>query len=114
MKNILYIHQYFKTPSESGAIRSYHIAKGMVERGMQVEMITSHNQSKYEKKTIDGIVVHYLPISYANTFTAKRRYLAFLKFVFASLKHAKSIKNQDDIRTIKSFIIQNLSFKKKL
>jgi glycosyltransferase involved in cell wall biosynthesis len=95
MKNILYIHQYFKTPTEGGAIRSYHIAKGMVDRGMKVEIITSHNKSKYEKKTIDEIIVHYLPIPYSNKFSSWKRYLSFLNFVFAALKYSKTIANTD-------------------
>ena len=95
MKNILYIHQYFRTPIEGGAIRSYHIAKGMVDRGMKVEIITAHNKSKYEKKTIDEIIVHYLPIPYSNKFTSWRRYLSFLNFVFAAFKHSKTIAKPD-------------------
>ena len=91
MKKILYIHQYFTTPMEGGAIRSYLIAKGMVGHGMQVELITSHNNPKYEQRTIEGIVVHYLPIRYSNSLTAKKRYFAFIKFVFASIRLSKNI-----------------------
>lgn len=78
--NILYIHQYFKTPSEGGAIRSYYIAKGMIENGHHVQMITSHNQNKYLKKDIEGITVHYLPVKYSNYFGFFRRIYAFLLF----------------------------------
>ena len=45
---VLYIHQYFRTPDEGGAIRSYYLAKGMVDNGIEVELITSHNK-KYEE-----------------------------------------------------------------
>ena len=38
---ILYIHQYFRTPQQGGGIRSYHLAKGLVDAGYQVEMILS-------------------------------------------------------------------------
>ena len=64
MKNIVYIHQYFKTPKESGAIRSYNIAKRMVSCGLHVDMITSHNDAKYKRENIEGITVHYLPVKY--------------------------------------------------
>ena len=37
---ILYLHQYFKTPEEGGAIRSYHIAKEMIAKGYEVEMLS--------------------------------------------------------------------------
>jgi len=35
--NILYIHQYFKTPDEGGSTRSYYLAKGLVDNGYEVE-----------------------------------------------------------------------------
>ena len=49
---ILYIHQYFKTPSEGGAIRSWHIATGMVRAGHEVILITAHNHSNLIIKNI--------------------------------------------------------------
>ncbi len=91
MKKILYIHQYFKTPFEGGAIRSYHITKGMVARGMHVEIITTHNSHGYIKRSEDGIIIHYLPIPYSNNFSSSKRYLTFIKFVFAALKFSNTI-----------------------
>lgn len=52
---LIYIHQYFKTPEEGGAVRSYHLAKGLVEAGIQVELITSGNQKSYDQRWISGI-----------------------------------------------------------
>ncbi len=52
---IIYLHQYFLTPEQGGAIRSYHLAKAMVEAGHEVEMITSHNHSHYHYENIEGI-----------------------------------------------------------
>lgn len=95
MKKIWYFHQYFKTPKEGGAIRSYHIAKGMVERGMQVEMITTHNKANYVQKTIDGIRVHYLPVKYGNSFSSFRRYRAFLLFVWKAIRLTKNLGKAD-------------------
>ena len=63
---IVYVHQYFKTPQEGGAIRSYYLAKGLVDKGFDVEMVTSHNNKDYLETNIEGIVVHYLPVSYDN------------------------------------------------
>lgn len=57
----------------------------MVDRGMHVDMITSHNKSSYELQTINGIHVHYLPIKYSNKLTFINRYFSFFKFVFAAL-----------------------------
>jgi len=93
--NILYIHQYFKTPSEGGAIRSYYIAKGMIDKGHQVEMITSHNHNQYVKQNIEGITVHYLPVKYYNHFGFLRRLYAFLLFAHKAYHLGKKLKNID-------------------
>ena len=63
---IVYLHQYFKTPQEGGAIRSYHIAKALVKAGHDVTMITSHNTLNREEKLIEDIKVIYLPVYYSN------------------------------------------------
>ena len=80
MKKILYIHQYFKTPDEGGCVRSYHLAKGLVAHGYEVVLITAHNSNKYEKKDIEGISVHYLPVAYDNSFGFSQRIRSFLRF----------------------------------
>ena len=85
MKNILYIHQYFKTPEEGGAIRSYHIAQNMVSRGYHVDMVTCYSGKHYKKESIDGIVVHYLPIAYSNNFSFIKRSIAFLKYAIGTI-----------------------------
>ncbi len=90
---ILYLHQYFRTPEEGGAIRSYYLAKGLVEAGHEVEMITSHKANKYQFKQIEGINVHYLPVPYDNAFNFRKRIFAFVKFYFLALKQAKLIGN---------------------
>lgn len=95
MKKIVYIHQYFKTPEEGGAIRSYFISNGMVDHGMEVELITSHNKAHYEQKNIHGIRVHYLPIYYSNYYSFSKRYSAFFKFVYSAIKLSKKLPKQD-------------------
>ncbi len=93
--HILYIHQYFKTPQEGGAIRSYYLSKGLVENGFKVEMITSHNDSIYTIKEIDGIRVHYLPVSYSNDMGFISRTLSFYKFVRKAKRLAKTFQGID-------------------
>jgi glycosyltransferase involved in cell wall biosynthesis len=92
---ILYIHQYFKTPQEGGAIRSYYLGRGLVENGFEVEMVTSHNEKNYRKTVVDGITVHYLPIPYKNAMSSLQRLQAFLAFVRASKKVIREIKGVD-------------------
>ena len=85
---ILLIHQYFKTPADAGGIRSYHVARGLVERGHEVVVITAHNRSSYRKTTVEGSQVHYLPVAYDNTFGFLRRVVSFLRFTFRSIRIA--------------------------
>ena len=92
---ILYLHQYFLTPEQGGAIRSYHLAKALVEDGHEVEMITSHNSHGYEFKNIEGIKVHYLPVYYENNLKFIGRLLSFIKFIYRAYLKAASIKNID-------------------
>lgn len=92
---ILYIHQYFRTPDEGGPLRSYYLAKGLVEKGFEVEMITSYTGKKKLIKNIEGINVHYLPISYDNGMNFKRRVISFLKFMYLSVDEASTIRNVD-------------------
>jgi len=88
---ILYIHQYFKTPEEGGAIRSWHIASGMVQAGHEVHLITSHNKPEQITRLINGITVTYLPIAYDNAFGFFKRTISFLRFILSSYSCAKKI-----------------------
>lgn len=88
---LLYIHQYFKTPQEGGAIRSYYLSRGLVKKGFKIEMITSHNSSIYTIKEIDGIKVHYLPVPYRNKMGFVQRIRSFVKFVRLARKTAMNI-----------------------
>ena len=92
---IIYIHQYFLTPEEGGATRSYYLAKGMVENGIDVEVITAHNNSFYDLKIIDGLKVHYLPISYDQRYGFIRRILAFIFFAQSAKRWIKKIPRAD-------------------
>ena len=93
--NILYIHQYFKTPSEGGAIRSYYIAKGLAEQGHAVEVITTHNNKHVIRKEIDGFTVQYLPVKYYNHYGIIRRVYAFLLFAHKAYYLSRKRKNID-------------------
>jgi glycosyltransferase involved in cell wall biosynthesis len=92
---IIYIHQYFLTPEEGGATRSYYLAKGMVDAGIEVEMITSHNKSYYDLKIIAGIKVHYLPVIYDQRFGFIKRVLAFGNFVRQAKSWLKKLPRPD-------------------
>jgi len=92
---IHYIHQYFKTPAEGGAVRSYHLAKGLVDAGHEVEMITGGTQTGYDQRWIDGIRVHYLPVDYDQQFGFFKRVLSFLSYVRQAKKLIKKLPRPD-------------------
>ncbi|HEX8060951.1 MAG TPA: glycosyltransferase family 4 protein [Cyclobacteriaceae bacterium] len=114
---ILILHQHFKTPLTGGAIRSWYLAKGLVESGHQPIVITSHNEKNYVHTTIDGIEIHYLPIAYDNAFDYYRRGVAFLRFVYGSIRVAARIQEVDRIYAISvpltiAFVARWTSFRK--
>lgn len=78
---ILYLHQYFKTPEEGGAIRSYYLGKALADRGHEVIMITSWGGSYARTASIAGMQVHYLPVAYSNSWGFWGRSKAFLQFI---------------------------------
>lgn len=92
---VIYIHQYFRTPEEGGAVRSYHLAKGLVKAGIEVEMITAGNQKEYDQKWIDGVKVHYLPVSYDQKFGFFKRVKAFFAFSSQAKKLLKKLVRPD-------------------
>lgn len=93
---ILYVHQYFKTPEEGGCLRSYHLAKGLVEAGHKVTMLTGHSKHAGQQE-IAGIDVHYFKIPYSNHFGFVRRIFAFLTFVRKSIREIKALNGQFDV-----------------
>jgi glycosyltransferase involved in cell wall biosynthesis len=97
MQKILYIHQYFKTPSEPGGTRSYWFSKALIENGMAVTMIASRGKQKklIEKETIEGIKVIYIRNAYSNDMSILRRFISFLNFMILSTWVAVRQKNID-------------------
>ena len=93
---ILYIHQYFKTPAEGGCVRSYHLARGLISQGHEVTLITAHNEWSGLHE-IEGLHVHYLPISYANHFGFIRRIWSFLKYVSMTKRKVASLHARFDL-----------------
>jgi glycosyltransferase involved in cell wall biosynthesis len=92
---ILYLHQYFRTPAEGGALRSYYLATAMAAAGHGVTLITAHDQPQKQVKVIDGVTVHYLPVPYANHFTFWQRSWSFIRFVLQSSLLALKLKKPD-------------------
>lgn len=88
---VLILHQHFNTPEKGGAIRSYYLAKALVEAKIQTVVITGHNEKLYKKVEVEGIEVHYLPIAYENRFGFFARSMSFIKFVIGCVRMAGKI-----------------------
>lgn len=95
--NILYVHQYFVTPQEPGATRSYWISKELVRRGHHVTVITGNSESKHVPGRFDrdGIDVIYVNNLYNNSQTKLQKVWSFVKFIFQSIYVAKKEKDVD-------------------
>lgn len=91
--NVLILHQHFNTPQKGGAIRSYYLAKALIDRGIKTTVISGHNDPAYKIENIEGIEVHYLPIPYDNRFGFYKRSFSFLKYILQSARLAGTFKN---------------------
>lgn len=93
---VLYFHQHFVTPHGAGAIRSYAMARKLIERGHQVTMVCgsfsggntglSGPYSKGVRRgTVDGIDVVEFDLAYSNHDGLLKRSFTFLKFALRSV-----------------------------
>lgn len=85
---ILYIHQYFKFPYESGGTRSFDLANAFLKEGITIEVISSTSNPEFKKKKgwfslkKNGITVNYIYLPYSNELNTIQRVRAFLKFTW--------------------------------
>lgn len=96
--HILYIHQYFKTPNESAATRSFWFAKKLVAEGHKVTMLTSTNNKLHKEPQrlfIEGIEVIYIKNEYNQSMTKLQKVYSFVRFFLLSIAKSYSIKNID-------------------
>ena len=96
---IIYLHQYFNTPEMSGGVRSYDVAKHLVDNDHTVEMVTTNrslfNGSGWKISNEDGINVHWFSLFYSNKLSYFKRLLAFFSFAYHAAK--KGSKLQGDV-----------------
>ncbi|HYW79914.1 MAG TPA: glycosyltransferase, partial [Thermoguttaceae bacterium] len=102
---IIYLHQYFNTPTMTGGTRSYEMARRLVERGHEVHMVTSSRDDETPgqssqggpthgwTETVEaGIQVHWCSVPYSNHMSYRRRIGAFAKFSQRAARKAASIR----------------------
>lgn len=96
---ILYFHQHFSTPKGATGIRSYQMARALVQQGHQVTMVcgsyglgsTGINapfKNGSREGVVDGIRVVEYELAYSNKHGFVQRSMLFLKFALRSLKLA--------------------------
>ena len=91
---IVYLHQYFKLPTDAGGSRSYEMARRLASRGHQVHMVTSDRVS--HRKRISGWVeteeagihIHWRTVPYTNRMGYMRRLWSFFEFVWKAAPKA--------------------------
>lgn len=85
---LIYLHQYFITPLESGGSRSFDLARSFVAKQIEVDVITSTSNLKYKSEkrwhsiSIEGITVHYIYLPYGNHFPYLKRIITFFTFLW--------------------------------
>lgn len=89
---LLYIHQHFATPRGSGGIRSYQMARRMIDRGHRVTMLCGRGvdgqtglsgpfERGIRRGVVDGIDVVEVDLSYSNSDGFLKRTKTFLFFM---------------------------------
>ena len=93
---VLYFHQHFSTPKGSVGIRSYEMARRLIQRGHQVTMVcgsygggeTGIAQPFVKGKRhgrVDGIDIIEFDLAYSNSDSFITRAMTFLKFALRSI-----------------------------
>jgi glycosyltransferase involved in cell wall biosynthesis len=93
---VLYFHQHFVTPHGAGAIRSYAMARKLIERGHQITMVcgsfsggNTGLSGPYGKGvrrgTVDGIDVVEFDLAHSNHDGLLKRSWTFMKFALRSV-----------------------------
>ena len=85
---VLILHQHFNIPQEGGPLRSFYLAKALIDFGIVPIVITARSEKTYRQINVEGIEVHYLPVAYDNRFGFWKRSISFLHFVLGAIRLA--------------------------
>lgn len=102
---IVYLHQYYRTPSDVGSagMRSYEFSKRLAAKGHTVDVVTSrmdagNGQSRWEVTHEVGANVHWISVAYDNSMSSLQRIGSFLKFaVLSAFRSVQLAKGADVI-----------------
>lgn len=94
---VLYLHQHFTCPKQSGGTRSYEMARRLVARGHSVTMVCGATYDlglvgRYSKNVlkgnIEGIDILQISLPYSNKDGITKRAFTFIKFALLGIKIA--------------------------
>ena len=97
---VLILHQHFKSPYRGGAIRSYYLAKALIDEGHDVKVITGNDGDRFQQQRIDAITIYSLPVGYDNRYGFTQRSYSFLKFVVGILRRHSLYKDVNIVYAI--------------
>lgn len=95
---IIYLHQYFRFPSQSGGTRSFDLATSFLKSGHDVEVLTLTSDANYKsgkrwsKIERNGLVLHYIYLNYRNDMSYFQRSKIFFLFLWFSTLKLLSLK----------------------
>lgn len=90
---IIYINQYFKTPSTPGGSRSFEMARRIAARGHDVHVVTSSQDVRTKSsEELENFTVHWLPVAYSQLMSYRERIKAFIAFAVRATKTARSLR----------------------
>lgn len=87
---LIYLHQYFKFPDETGGTRSFDLAASFVKKGINVTVITATSDTKHKSnkrwKVVEreGLKVNYIFLPYGNHLSYFQRSIVFVTFLWFS------------------------------
>ena len=90
---IVYLHQYYTTPTEGGATRSYEFARRWAAAGHDVHVICGSTPAipPVNETEETGVHVHRLPTEYHANMPTAKRLQAFMNFALRSSTRARQL-----------------------
>lgn len=92
---IVYLYQYFNTPTMPGGSRAYEAATRLAARGHEVHVVTSIRDSTggtgWYLTEERGVNVHWYPVPYANDMNLFARLRAFAAFAVRAMPRSISL-----------------------
>ncbi len=97
--DIVYIHQYYRTPAMSGGTRSYEFSRRLAARGHRVHMVTAAptdaeadgTEGPWWTTEEAGVTVHWCAVPYSNHMGFTDRIRAFSRFAVRAARRASTL-----------------------